>query len=680
LPEIDYLSRDFDSFKHLLINAMRVRVPDWEPTSEADLDQVIIDLLAADADEQCDYQDRVLSEAYLGRARKRVSLARHARLMDYHIHQGNQASTWLAFNVTTVPPTTAVAIPAGYGVWTTDAWDDDDSVIFLTEQGGDCYEILNQIGLYTWDGALTALDAGATEADLALPAPLNSANHADADQLRDILRDPGVTRLAVEELLNPETGRVNGREILKRQLLELLEGNAAAESVFDPQGNGGAGAWFVRVYWRPEDRLRQRYCFITRCTGVPPNENVSGFTGNLLPATHGRPHRAEFHPAGTNLPADDNSQLIRVDHRYLEPTPWGVLATLPRGPLAYRYTPPGGDVRPVTTLEVSVDGFASPWMEQIDLISSQDDDEHFIVETDEMECSRIRFGNGRNGRALPQATRVVSLYQVGAGSDGNVGADTLTGFDSAAVAAVNSVRNPFDVVDGRTAQPAAEIIRRVPEHRRSRQLRAVTLADYEKRAESLDEVAHASARYAWTGSWRAVRVAIDPVGTTELTRSTINRIAGHLNAGRLIGDDLEVRQARYVALDIKVRLCAHQDYWIEDLETELEMEFSDGYTADGRPGFFHPDEWTFGQTLHASQIIGRALEVTGVERVLSVSMRRFNAGLGMSTSVITLLPHELPDNLVDAIEVESDEVILVANDPDHLERGRILFDISGGRR
>ena len=37
-----------------------------------------------------------MNEAYLATARSRVSLARHARLLDYHVHQGNQASTWVA--------------------------------------------------------------------------------------------------------------------------------------------------------------------------------------------------------------------------------------------------------------------------------------------------------------------------------------------------------------------------------------------------------------------------------------------------------------------------------------------------------------------------------------------------------------------------------------------------------
>jgi hypothetical protein len=59
-PAIDYLARDYDSFRHVLMTAMAQRVPGWQPTSEADLDQILIDLIAADADEIADRQDRVV--------------------------------------------------------------------------------------------------------------------------------------------------------------------------------------------------------------------------------------------------------------------------------------------------------------------------------------------------------------------------------------------------------------------------------------------------------------------------------------------------------------------------------------------------------------------------------------------------------------------------------------------
>ena len=65
IPPIDYLAKDYDSFRHTLIAWMIDRVPDWQPTSEADLDQMLLELFSAAADDLSDYQDRVMNEAYL---------------------------------------------------------------------------------------------------------------------------------------------------------------------------------------------------------------------------------------------------------------------------------------------------------------------------------------------------------------------------------------------------------------------------------------------------------------------------------------------------------------------------------------------------------------------------------------------------------------------------------------
>jgi hypothetical protein len=192
-------------------------------------------------------------------------------------------------------------------------------------------------------------------------------------------------------------------------------------------------------------------------------------------------------------------------------------------------------------------------------------------------------------------------------------------------------------------------------------------------------VAHARARYAWTGSWRCVRVAIDPRGTDVLDEPLRQRIAAHLDAVRLIGEDLEVRAATYVPLDISMRLCAHPDYWPEDLRRALTLELSRGWTADGRMGLFHPDRWTFGQALHVSQLIGRALSVPGIGRVLDVRIRRLHGNHGPSLETITIpIDEALP--VATRIDVRPFEIIQVANDPSRLETGRINFAISGGRR
>jgi predicted phage baseplate assembly protein len=293
-----------------------------------------------------------------------------------------------------------------------------------------------------------------------------------------------------------------------------------------------------------------------------------------------------------------------------------------------------------------------------------------MVETDEHQRSTLRFGNGINGRLVPAGALVHAAYQIGGGRQGNLGADQLTWpqpLTGALSGAVTAAWNPFDVTDGRDPESPEKVRRNAPEAYRARQLRAVTLADFVARAQEVPGVSRAVASYAWTGSWRTVRVVVDPVGTTTLADPLRADVAAHLEAVRLIGEDLELRPPRYVPLDLRVTVCADPDYWREDLRFLLEQEFSAGWTADGRPGFFNVDLWTFGQALHRSAIEGRIQQVPGIRQVMAILMKRFNAPtLGVPGTEV--------------LEMGFDEVVLLSNDPDHLERGLIRFEVQGGRQ
>jgi hypothetical protein len=81
--------------------------------------------------------------------------------------------------------------------------------------------------------------------------------------------------------------------------------------------------------------------------------------------------------------------------------------------------------------------------------------------------------------------------------------------------------------------------------------------------------------------------------------------------------------------------------------------------------FFHPDRWTFGQELYASQIIGRIQAIQGVEHIISVVLKRWNEPTRDIDRIVSLRPNE---------------IIQVHNDPDHMERGLIDFDVRGGRQ
>src|SRR5207249_3177500 len=47
------------------------------------------------------YQDAVATEAYLHTARQRISVRRHARLVDYHMHEGCNARAWVCIETDT---------------------------------------------------------------------------------------------------------------------------------------------------------------------------------------------------------------------------------------------------------------------------------------------------------------------------------------------------------------------------------------------------------------------------------------------------------------------------------------------------------------------------------------------------------------------------------------------------
>src|SRR5690606_17475243 len=93
-PLIDYLAKDYACFRRVMLDRLAVVLREWKERDPADVGITIVELLAEAADRLSYYQDAVATEAYLGTARKRVSVRRHARLLDYPMHDGSNARAW----------------------------------------------------------------------------------------------------------------------------------------------------------------------------------------------------------------------------------------------------------------------------------------------------------------------------------------------------------------------------------------------------------------------------------------------------------------------------------------------------------------------------------------------------------------------------------------------------------
>ena len=92
-----------------MLDRLAVLTPAWTETHAADLGIALVEVLAYAADHLSYQQDAVSTEAYLDTARSRISLRRHARLVDYPIGEGCNARTLVAVTTTA----DRLTVPAG---------------------------------------------------------------------------------------------------------------------------------------------------------------------------------------------------------------------------------------------------------------------------------------------------------------------------------------------------------------------------------------------------------------------------------------------------------------------------------------------------------------------------------------------------------------------------------------
>jgi len=226
-------------------------------------------------------------------------------------------------------------------------------------------------------------------------------------------------------------------------------------------------------------------------------------------------------------------------------------------------------------------------------------------------------------------------------------------------------RNPLPAQGGTAPEALAEVKLFAPYAFRTELQRAITADDYARLAEK-HKVQRAAAALRWTGSWYEVLVAIDPLGALEADDELLNEIAGHLYRYRRIGHDLVVKPARYVPLDIEMIVCVLPHYLRGHVKAALLDVFSNRTLPDGRLGFFHPDNLTFGEGIYLSKLVAAAQAVPGVESVIVTNLERFDEG-----------PNgEIENGLLPLGPLE---IARLDNDSSFPQNGVLTLNMGGGR-
>jgi len=582
-PVLDYLARDFASVRRFMLDRLSTSMPSWRDTEPADVLHTVVEILAYAADQLSYFQDAVATEAYLGTARRRVSVRRHARLLDYAMHEGCNARAWLDVQV---DGDTELRLPAGIQVLTTVGDEDGPlldeaaaelavaggATVFETTQDAVLHPDRNAMPLYDWDLPGYALAAGATTA-----------------ALRGTY--PGLTPGRVVLLRAAVGAATELPAVHPVRLTAVVDGGT------DALGDGGAGVPITRIAWDPADASPVPLLV------SPPGGGSPGVAhGNVVLADHGRrtPPEQLAGPAPGREPGH-RARLARAGLTWREPYP-ADSADRPAAALNRR-----DPAQAVPTLTVT--GGATPevtWVPRPDLLASDRLAAHVVIEMEEGGVAQVRFGDSVHGRAVTAGQPLVATYRVGNGVAGNVGRGALSRLavpagGSADLTRITAVGNPLPATGGTDPEPI-EAVRLAAPHAFLVQRRCVVEDDFVAVAQSHPQVRRASAAIRWTGSWHTAVVVVDRRDGRPVDAAFREELLAWFEPFRLTGGDIDVRGPRPVAVDILVEVGVAAGHRADLVERALIAAFAAPAAADR----------TIGQPLYLSQVIAYAAAVPGV--------------------------------------------------------------------
>ena len=656
-PDIDYLARDYSSFRQLMLDRISLLAPQWQERNPADIGMALVEFLAHAGDLLSYQQDAVATEAYLATSRRRISVRRHARLVDYLMDEGSNARAFVHVE-------TSADIVLSKGTQMLSFVEGQRPVlgkgspellnalakgpeIFETMHDASLFAAHGRISFYTWGDAGFTLPKGEVTATL--------RGHFSAMKPGDVL--------VFEEIASPLTGKAEEADHTRRCAVRLTNVTAGSDplgGMFDQPANANP-VDVTQIEWAQEDRLPFDLSVTASLTSGDNTVSLRDLTigrGNIVLVDHGRSLDGEVVgpvPAiGRFAPRLKSGPLVQA-RAYDPANP---------SPASVTLRPSSDPSAPALHLQSGEGTGLVRWQAQRDLLNSLPDTKDFVVETESDGSAFLRFGDDTNGQRPAPGTLFTASYRTSDPLRGNVGADRISHVVSADPAILH-LRNPLPARGG-MAPESLEHVRQSAPFAFRRLQRAVTPQDYQAIAERHGKIQRAAATPRWTGSWSTMFVTIDREQGQEVDDDFRRELRGFVEPFRMAGHDLEIDGPRFVSLEIEMRVEVQRDHFRRQVKAALLDVFSNRQLSDGRTGLFHPDNFTFGQPVYLSPLYAAAQAVDGVASSRINLFRRQGQTETRSLGLRRLEMNRL-------------EIARLDNDPDFPERGVFRVVMGGGK-
>ncbi len=290
MPPIDYLAKDFMSFRQALSDFSAQRYPEWQERSEADFGMMFMEALCSLADDLSYLQDRMAAEAMLDTATQRRSIVRLARLVDYEPSPAIAASVLLQTDVVDSLTSLKSGLkifargPDGLPIYFetgTGLIDEQTGKRNLTTYTVNSAWNRGNIQPYWLDDSQICLKSGATS--------MWVAGH--------ILTDTTGGQVQGFTLLLDTAGSTTADPPI-REVVHLTLAQPTTDQLFGDQP-------ITQIFWQPEDALQSDHD-LTRTV----------LAGNLIPATQGDSYSEQFAipppPATATVPASSQTPVAIV--------------------------------------------------------------------------------------------------------------------------------------------------------------------------------------------------------------------------------------------------------------------------------------------------------------------------------------------------------------------------------